>query len=53
MMNALFEGQTRVVFMALCAMFCVTLSMNRANAADKPNILLIVADDQFSAGDAK
>jgi len=53
MMNAFLEGKTRVVLMALCAMFCLTLSMSRANATDKPNILLIVADDQFSAGDAK
>jgi len=53
MMNEYLEGKTRVVFMALCAMFCFTLSISRANAADKPNILLIIADDQFSAGDAK
>jgi hypothetical protein len=53
MMNEYLDGKTRVIFMALCAMFSFTLSVSRANAADKPNILLIVADDQFSAGDAK
>ena len=53
MMNEYLEGKTRVIFMALCAMFCFMLSISRANAADKPNILLIVADDQFSAGDAQ
>ena len=53
MMNEYLDGKTKVIFMALCAMFCVTLSMSPANAADKPNILLIVADDRFSAGNAK
>jgi hypothetical protein len=53
MMNEYLDGKTKVIFMALCAMFCVTLSMSPANTEDKPNILLIVADDQFSAGDAK
>jgi hypothetical protein len=53
MMNEYLDGKTRVIFMALCAMFCVTLSTSRADAADKPNILLIIADDQFSSGDAK
>jgi hypothetical protein len=53
MMNEYVEGKIRVTFMALCAMFCFTLSMSRADASDKPNILLIVAEDQFSAGDAK
>jgi hypothetical protein len=52
-MNEFLEGKTRDVSMALCAMICVSLSMSRANVADRPNILLIVADDQFSAGYAK
>lgn len=53
MMNDSLDGKIKVIFMALCAMFSFTLSVSRANAADKPNILLNIADDQFSAGDAK
>ena len=49
-MNEFLEGKTRDVFMALCAMICLTLSMSRANVADRPNILLIVADDVFWLG---
>jgi len=52
-MNEFLGGKTRDVFMALCAMICVTLSMRRANVADRPTILLIVADEQFSAGYAQ
>ena len=32
---------------ALCALFCLTSSISSSVAADKPNILLIVADDVF------
>ncbi len=52
-MNEFLKGKNRVVFMALCAMFYLTLSGSRANPADKPNILLIVADDHSSAGYVK
>ena len=41
------EGKTRGVFTAICAMFCLTSSISSSVAADKPNILLIVADDAF------
>jgi len=37
----------------LCALICLALSVSASKAAEKPNILLIVADDQFSAGYAK
>jgi hypothetical protein len=37
----------------LCALICLTLSVSASKGAEKPNILLIVADDQFSAGYAK
>lgn|GEM_PF-946860 len=37
----------------LCALFCLTLSVSASKAADRPNILLIVADEQFSAGYAQ
>jgi len=37
----------------LCALFCLTLSVSASKAAEKPNILLIVADDQLSAGYAQ
>jgi hypothetical protein len=43
----------RQVLWAVCAMLGLTLNNSPSRAADKPNILLIVADDQFSAGDAK
>jgi hypothetical protein len=49
-MNEFLERKTRDVFMALCAMICVTRSMSRANVADGPNILLFVADDVFWLG---
>jgi len=49
-MNEFLGGKTRDVVMALCAMICLTLSMSRANVADRPNILLIVADDDFWRG---
>ena len=35
---------------ALCALICFTLSVSQTKAADKPNILLIVADDAFWMG---
>ena len=35
---------------ALCALFCLTSSISSSVAADKPNILLIVADDAFWLG---
>ena len=37
----------------LCALISLMLSVSASKAAEKPNILLIVADDQFSAGYAK
>ena len=46
-MGVFLEGKTRGVFTAICAMFCLTSSISPSIAADKPNILLIVADDAF------
>lgn len=46
-MGEFLEGKTRGVFTANCAMFCLTSSISPSVAADKPNILLIVADDAF------
>ena len=37
----------------LCALISLMLSVSASKAADRPNILLIVAGDQFSAGYAK
>jgi hypothetical protein len=37
----------------LCALICLMLTVSASKAAEKPNILLIVADDQFSAGYAQ
>ena len=37
----------------LCALICQMLTVSASTAAEKPNILLIVADDQLSAGYAK
>jgi hypothetical protein len=34
----------------LCALICLTLSVSPSTVADKPNILLIVADDVFWLG---
>ena len=34
----------------LCALICLTLSVSPTKAADRPNILLIVADDAFWLG---
>ena len=35
---------------ALCALICFTLYVGASKAADKPNVLLIVADDAFWLG---
>ena len=35
---------------ALCALICLTLSVSPSKAAERPNILLIVADDAFWLG---
>ena len=35
---------------ALCALICFTLSVGASKAEDRPNILLIVADDAFWLG---
>ena len=37
----------------LCALISLMLSVSASKAAEKPNVLLIVADDQFSAGYAQ
>jgi hypothetical protein len=34
----------------LCALICLTLSVSASKAAEKPNNLLIVADDVFWLG---
>jgi hypothetical protein len=39
-----------LVLRALCALICFTLHVSPTKAADKPNILLIVADDAFWLG---
>ena len=44
-MGVFLEGKTRGVFTAICAMFCLTFNISPSRAADRPNILLIVADD--------
>ena len=35
---------------ALCALICFTLYVSPTKAAERPNILLIVADDAFWLG---
>ena len=45
--------KNKLLAKVLCALICLTLSISPSVAADKPNILLVVADDQFSAGYAK
>ena len=35
---------------ALCALICFTLFVGASKAEDRPNILLIVADDAFWLG---
>jgi hypothetical protein len=49
-MNEFLEGKRRGLFTAVCAMFCLTSSLSPSVAADKPNILLIVADDAIWLG---
>jgi len=49
-MNEFLEGKTRGLFTAVCAMFCLTSSMIRANVANRPNILLVIADDTLLLG---
>ena len=34
----------------LCALICLLLNISASKAADRPNILLIVADDAFWLG---
>ena len=34
----------------LCALICLMLTVSASKAADRPNILLIVADDAFWLG---